>query len=96
MEHFGAGYPEDGHVVAVTIGGEPDVGLLDVDCGVKAVEGGDGEFTCPDQSEEGGGEACPHRCVEEVAGVELAEEHLDEGEGEGEGFSFGTFRGGGG
>ena len=89
---FGAlcvGLPEDCHVVAVVVGSRPDIGVLNVHCRVKAVEGGDHKFACLDQSEEGGSKARPHCCIEQITGVQLAKEHLNESKRER--FSFRMF-----
>ena len=68
-----AGYLEDCHVMAITVSSRPDVGVLDVRRKVETVEGGDCELACPDQSEEGGGEARPYRRFKQICGVQFAE-----------------------
>ena len=86
------GYLEDCHVMAMMVGSRPNIGALDVHCRVEAAKNRDRKFACPDQGEEGGGEACSHCSIKQIGGVQFAEENLNQREGER--FSFWTFRGG--
>ena len=82
---------EDGYPMAVIIHSIANIGGHDVDCWVKAIGGGDGEFAELYQCEEGDGETSSHGCVKQVLGVELGEQSFDKGQGEG--LPLGTFGG---
>ena len=82
---------EDGYMVVMMIHGSANIGGHDVDHWIEVVEGGDSEFADSHQCEEGGSETGPYGCIEQILGVKLAEQSLNEGQGEG--LSLGTFGG---
>ena len=75
---LGAGQSEYDYVQSVAVCSSANIGAFDMNCWVEAVKGGYGEFACLHKSE-GGGKAGSYCGVKWVVGVQLAEEHLDEG-----------------
>ena len=79
-------------VVAMVIHSHPDIRVFDMNSGVEAVEGRDGELASPHQGEEGTGEAGSYRDIECDLGIKFAKECLDKSQHKR--FLLGAFRSG--